>query len=359
MDITKLVDDVVNRYMDEIMISDLLQLNQQKIDKVWIKKSLLIMFLLQQEELGAHNIAEPNQTFSIKEIFEKYLVGKKLNEFYDGYSGGKRRSELPSEKFTMDLHLKQIYKQLDSTFKLLEITQKKLGIENPHNKFDKEKIPASAIPNLLFYLKEYYHPVMKAFRNDKYIGLTENDWKDFSDKATKYANSLGHNQNATYAKLAAETIFNNTYYQASKNLVSEISEAICDDLMQVDQIGDLAFRLKVLDIYNENIKKAIIDSRDTVKSIVDTMQTIHEDFAEELIDLEIKGADTNLASKDQQQIEHWMEELLSEANRITRFYDKESRMVDTDLKKVVTKILMRKREEKLKSGRNVGLPINK
>lgn len=356
MEITKLVDDVVNRYMDEIMIGDLIKLNGQKIDKAWIKKSLLMMYLLQQKELGARNVVDTNQTYSIKEIFEKYLAGKKLNEFYDGYTGGKRRSELPEEMFSLEYHQKLIYKQLDSTFKIFNKLSEYLGIRNNNSKWKQDEIPAAAIPNLLFYLQEYYHPVMKAFRTDRYVGLTEQDWRDFSEKAVKYANNLDHGQSDIYPKLAAETIFNSTYYRASTNLVGEISETISDDLMQTGQLGNLALRFKVLAVYDENIKNAINASRNTVQAIINTMKNVNSDFVDELFDLELKNTAVNLPAIEEEKIERWIQELLMEADKLTKRYDMRPEIVDSDLKKALIKIMMKQRESSLIAGRTVELP---
>lgn len=340
MDISNSTATIVEDYMNstnnhEFVLDECLTVG-------WFKNSLMLTHLLNEKVLYAKNMRETDRIFSIKDIFDEYLDGNRQVDFYDEYNGNRRREPISEGKFEWELHKNQIYDQLESTFKASNYFAKKLGIKESIPKFNPDNISAKAIPNLIFYLKEFYHPAMKAIRTKKYAGVTEQDWHDFSEKSKVYLLEQSSNRNFRYTELAAEATLNDTYFQGTVNLATEVAELILDDLQNIEQHENLLLKWKVKEIYEKNLLKAIDSSREVTTELlkmtselqINLLDKLQDEHVEETIHDIYMGE--NLATK-----------CTAELERIRDGNKKNSESLDPNLKKMLFKKLMKIKESRL------------
>lgn len=338
MDIISLAIKAVNDYFDELNDKERSLLEKVGVSPLGYIQSFLQQYQINNIEIHVHNKGNSSKKYSIKEIFEEYIEGEKFKDFYDVYGGNRRRAEKTDEVFQWDLHSKLIYGQLDSTYKILDNANKKVGIHIKVKKWSDAEIPEGAIPNLILFLRMFYHPVMKAFRTDTFKGIEVEDWRDFIAKMANYSSELASGNTLNQAKYAAEVVMKGQYYEAIAEIADTIKEFIIDDLLLTEDIDSLMIREKILNIYETNLKNAIITSREQVQAVVKGSLETQENIIDDLINLEmgsgLKKADI---------IEEELRELLYAMVTRERFYN----IASTAITNETFKIVMRKKDEKL------------
>lgn len=276
------IDEILSEITEELY-------EEHKHKMIESKEDLFLSTLFNLHIKGTFEIGETvsGKTYSIKEFIKIYLEGQKKSEFYDGYTGGRRRDSIPEEPFDSNLDYDTIHDQISSTWTTTSSAP-----------YKSKEIPESAIPNILLMLRLYYHPVQKSIRTQEFKGIKSEDYDHFLN-ALKQQEVKKSSLDEYSLDFLLETTLHTELYKEIAKLKKELDEYLVSDLIQLRNMKDPVRRLLYVKRYGQFMKRSVEKWRSAVEETRHFQSKVVHSFVEDLSDKELEIMENENITQEQ------------------------------------------------------------
>lgn len=164
--------------------------------------------------------------------------------------------------------------------------------------YQSKQIPASVVPNILTMLKLYYHPVQKAIRTNKLIGITSEDYDHYIN-ALKNEGLKRLTLNEYSLDYLLETTLHTELYKEIAKVKKELDEYLVSDLIQLREMNDPVRRLLYVRWYGAFMMRSVGKWRSAVKATQDFQNKVLDAFVEEISNKEYELVENSVSDEEE------------------------------------------------------------